>query len=181
MCVCKNLTFYFRCVLGPVIKYDETLQSYVHVFSARPIPPGMTVIATPSQSPPDSTSSSSTDNHHHLSRAFPESITLTSSPPTLNQVSSTKFNPNALPFIPKTIETDLNVKIPDETLRNKENDTKSSQNPRSRPIGSETESEPGRRTPCFMYWSSNCPEGTLVPLRQPDPPVYFQTMASETR
>ena len=34
--------------------------------------------------------------------------------------------------------------------------------------------QPGRKTPCFMYWSAECPEGALIPLRQPQPPVYFE-------
>ncbi|XP_059098942.1 uncharacterized protein LOC131893040 [Tigriopus californicus] len=158
---------------GPLIKYDETLQSYVHVFAARPIPPGMTVIATPSPSPPTPTTASSTDNHS--TRAFPEPITLTSSPASQDRLHSTKFNPNALPFVPKTIETE-------ETVNTQSGEAYISQDTRSVIKGSESESDPadpGRRTPCFMYWSSHCPEGTLVPLRQPDPPVYFQPTTNE--
>ena len=45
----KKMIYIFVAITGPVLKYDTERGIYVHVFTARPIPPGMTVIATPAR------------------------------------------------------------------------------------------------------------------------------------
>lgn len=118
-------------LVGPFVRFDQVSQSYVSVFTAKPVPQGMTVIATPlrignNQTPNNSSSMSK---------------------------SRSQFNPNAAPFVPsKALQSVTDVK--DDT--------------------SEDPNQQGKRGPCFMYWSSEYPEGKLLPFRQPQPPVYFQ-------
>ncbi len=104
---------------GPYVRYDPATMTYMGVFAAKPVPRGMTVIATPT-------------NHR---------------PALVPSTAATPINPDAAPFVPRTTTPAAAVNaLP---MKNK-------------------------AAPCFMYWSSECPEGKLVPMRQPQPPVYFQ-------
>ena len=129
----------------------------MHVFTARPIPAGMTVIATPAR------------------LAF--------------NPDQYPFNPNATPFVPKTNDQPLVQKVvsavqQEENPEDKENLRPASAFPSEAPIGKESmllkpasSSPPSTHQPtcpCFMYWSAKFPEGRMVPMRQPQPPVYFQ-------
>ncbi len=165
------------CFLGPFLKFDSDRGIYVHVFTARPVPAGMTVIATPARLP-----------------LSPEQY---------------PFNPNAMPFIPKTVEqpkasAQTPLSMTDEApaedsappavvtsaphIDTAEQDLartpfQSSQSTLLRsasgPPPSPIPPTSPQQTPCFMYWSAKFPEGRMVPMRQPQPPVYFQAPSSE--
>ena len=125
------------------------------VFAAKPVPSGMTVIATPVQPDRDSSSSSG-------------SLLQQLSPGICLSKEKIKFNPDATPFVPKQREG-KDHEAEDEEETSKELMAASSSTDEASSGG-----QPGRKTPCFMYWSAECPEGALIPLRQPQPPVYFE-------
>ncbi len=176
--VCTMLKILFLSVhLGPYTRYDQRRQMYVNYFSARPVPKGMTVIAAPimqyaSAAYPAGGAPSAKQvsmlqtftarsAHSPASPSAPPifsdapspspspSVPSTPSCPSPTPSASSGFNPNAAPFFPKSESKIGNMgATTDVKLKTK-------------------------RTPCFMYWSSQHPEGTLIPFRQPQPPVYF--------
>ena len=107
---------------------------------ARPIPPGVTVIAKPCPGYP-------------AIPLPPQQTLVTPASTTTSSSNNVKFNPDAKPFIPAA-----NCVQTPET-----------------PPGS-TQSQPANKSknkPMVMVWNATCPEGRLVPVRQPAPPVYF--------
>lgn len=149
---------------GPFPKYDAERGIYVHVFTARPIPTGMTVIATPLR--PNATAAAD-HNLNPVPKQHFEQIAQNNTqlpPPPLQRMgdeapnaatTAGRISPNLVP--PPTPSAFTPPPPPP------------SQSP-SPPL---KEGKP--KTPCFMYWSDKFPEGRMVPLRQPQPPVYFHT------
>jgi hypothetical protein len=128
---------------GPFPKYDVDRGIYVQVFTARPVPAGMTVIATPAR-----------------------------------PGGQYQFNPQASPFIPKDPEP-----AEAEKQEDRECHTPSSINTAAEQVSPSCPPSPGtspQQTPCFMYWSAKFPQGRMVPMRQPVPPVYFHTGQNKT-
>ena len=160
------------------MKYDAETKGLVPVFTAQPIPNGMTVIATPRADTPSSSPPSAASNENAAVRTpLASSLGQQAQKP-----SNNGFNPDAAPFVPKslsvqvdangndvtTVNTSISVEKEDEKREEEEEGTAVS---RFAP----TQSDSGqKRVPWVMYWSTNCPEGTLMPLRQPQPPVYFE-------
>lgn len=132
----------------------------------------MTVIATPAHpSFPSATPSSLSSTPSPSPSSSPGLLPLPLPQPQPQRPPASQFNPDAAPFVPRlphTIEpTSMN-----SLLTGNSNGQGSPGSPGCSP-GYATKPGGKRMTPCFMYWSSTCPEGRLVPLRQPQPPVYF--------
>lgn len=147
---------------GPFPKYDAERGIYVHVFTARPIPTGMTVIATPLR-PNTSTASVSNNNVATEINANPPNKIAqedNTQPPPLQKIGS---DDHAAAVAGRISPNGVDIASPASAAP-------PSPCPPSPPL---KEGKP--KTPCFMYWSARFPEGRMVPLRQPQPPVYFHT------
>lgn len=156
---------------GPFPKYDAERGIYVHVFTARPIPTGMTVIATPLRPAAAATNNNNNDSNaateNNLNPTPPPPTTIkiaqediTQPPPPLHKIGGGGGGDEhaaaaAVAAIAGRISPNVDSAPP---------------SPSPPP---QKEGKP--KTPCFMYWSARFPEGRMVPLRQPQPPVYFHT------
>ena len=107
-------------LIGPFPSEDKSK----NILIARPIPPGLTVIAKPVVGAPPAPL---TLPHEKLTKVDPEECT---------------------PVLPNSIKVDESTNAKDKTT-----------------------------SPMVMMWNSDYPDGRLVPLRQPAPPVYFQPVA----
>ncbi len=157
---------------GPFLSYDQCSLSFMQIFTAEPVPRGMTVIATPALNtpvvppapvpapvqsipplgvpvmvPPQLVPQQQPTLLPPQLPPPPPSPPPHQAAPQCVSPSLPPFNPDAAPFVPRGLPSPTQVHGP--------NNRKTS-------------------GPCFMYWSAwSCPEGRLVPLRQPLPPVYF--------
>lgn len=134
-----------RLFPGPYMQYDPATKTQLPVFTAKPVPGGVTVIATP-KLPPGAQA-------HQIQVPPTAPGAGAGSPPQSPVPAAFNPNPNAAPFYPESAE----------------GSPTSSSSPSPPPPSSSSASA----QPHFMYWSAAHPEGTLIPLRQPQPPVYF--------
>ena len=150
------------------MRYDARTNGYVSVFTAKPVPSGMTVIATPAQ--PNGRAEASSSILQQLSPGTAAAI----------KQKEIRFNPEATPFVPKQLDGkdqhQGNEEAAAAAAEEQEDDAPKEMMPASDTSIATTPQQGGKKTPCFMYWSTHCPEGALIPLRQPQPPVYFESV-----